>query len=888
MRPLRLKMEAFGPFVKPMELDFERELGNDNFFLIHGVTGAGKTTILDAICFALYGSSSGGGRDGSMMRSKHAKDNQTTYVEFEFALKEKKYRVRRTPKYEKPKMRGTGSTVINADAELYELDDALSVLLTNGALKVTAAVEELIGFRCEQFRQVIMLPQGDFTRFLQAGSKERELILSILFKTGFYRRLEELLKKRAADKKRAYELKLREQEIYLTEAGAANPDELTKIILEVDGELMAAQDKIKRLKTEKDALNKKFAEAQALSKMFSELERKTVELKGAAAELARVRKELEAARVEYEKRKAEEPERRKMDQRIIELTKVINKLEELKAAIKRSAAAAKSVEEAQKNLSTVKTKVEKYEQRLQQLLDEEKRHITSAGKVEESKRRLADCKLRDQLVETINRLEGDLKQTSTAVAKVEAERAARQKELDRLKFLSRTGRAALLAIGLKDGEPCPVCGSTVHPKLAVSESLIPTDEEIEAAERRLKEIEIKKLSADKKLAAQTAELESKREERSKKKDLMSTAQAQSELDAALKAAATLEDCRQRIVKGKKYVEDVKREYENSQRALTDLSARAASAQRSVEEKQQSIMEGYGAKDEARVSVELKDLRSRLAEMNRAFDAADKNFRRLEREQATALAKQQSIVEARNELTEQLKDKQRPNVEELRAESDRAEGIFVEETKKAAQLTERLNGLKDKGNKLSALTVERAQLEREHKTWSHLSTVANGSVSFSRYVLHSMFEDIILEANQRLEVMSGRRYMFNDRKNASDARRSSGLELEIYDEYTESARDTKTLSGGESFLASLALALGLADVVQSYEGGVKLDTIFIDEGFGTLDSEALDLAIRALMDLQRGGRLVGIISHVEELKQRIPLRLEVSKHRKGSDAAFYHQ
>ena len=412
MRPLRLKMEAFGPFVKPMELDFERELGNDNFFLIHGVTGAGKTTILDAICFALYGSSSGGGRDGSMMRSKHAKDNQTTYVEFEFALKEKKYRVRRTPKYEKPKTRGTGSTVINADAELYELDDALSVLLTNGALKVTAAVEELIGFKCEQFRQVIMLPQGDFTRFLQAGSKERELILSILFKTGFYRRLEELLKKRAADKKRAYELKLREQEIYLTEAGAANPDELTKIILEVDGELMAAQDKIKRLKTEKDALNKKFAEAQALSKMFSELERKTVELKGAAAELARVRKELEAARVEYEKRKAEEPERRKMDQRIIELTKVINKLEELKAAIKRSAAAAKSVEEAQKNLSTVKTKVEKYEQRLQQLLDEEKRHITSAGKVEESKRRLADCKLRDQLVETINRLEGDLKQMS--------------------------------------------------------------------------------------------------------------------------------------------------------------------------------------------------------------------------------------------------------------------------------------------------------------------------------------------------------------------------------------------------------------------------------------------------------------------------------------------
>lgn len=888
MRPLKLKMEAFGPFVKPMEIDFDRELGNENFFLIHGATGAGKTTILDAICFALYGSSSGGGRDGAMMRSKHAKDNQATYVEFEFALKDKKYRVRRTPKYEKAKARGEGITTVNADAELYEFDGELAVLKTNGASKVTTAVEELIGFKCDQFRQVIMLPQGDFKRFLTAGSKERELILSILFKTGFYRRLEELLKKRAADKRRAYELKVREQEIYLTEAGAADANELSKIILELDGAIRAVQEKLNQLKVEKEALNKKYSEAQALSKMFSELERKDAELKAASAELDRVRKELEEARVEYEKRKGEEPERRKTDQRIVELTKVINKLEELKTAIKRSAAAAKSVEEAQKNLSEAKTKVERYEQRLQQLLDEEKRHITSAGKVEECKRRLADCKLRDQLVKTIQQLEGDLKQTSQAVAKVEEERAARQKELDRLKFLSRTGRAALLAIGLKDGEPCPVCGSTVHPKLAVSESLIPTDEEIEAAERRLKEVEIKKLAADKKLSAQTAELESKREELSKKKDLMSTAQAQSELEAALTAAATLEDCRQRIVKGKKFVEDVKLEYENTQRTLTDLSAKAASAKRSVEEKQQSIMEGYGAKDEARVSVELKDLRLKLEGMKRAFDAADKNFRRLEREQATASAKQQSIVEARNELTEQLKDKHRPNVEELRAELEKTDAIIENETKNSAQKSEQLKGLKDKGDKLAALTVERAQLESEYKTWSHLATVANGSISFSRYVLHSRFEDIILEANQRLEVMSGRRYLFNDRKNALDARRSAGLELEIYDEQSESTRDTKTLSGGESFLASLALALGLADVVQNNEGGVKLDTIFIDEGFGTLDSEALDLAIRALMDLQRGGRLVGIISHVEELKQRIPLRLEVSKHRRGSDAAFCHQ
>ena len=888
MRPIRLTLEAFGPYVKALDLDFEHELGAENFFLIHGVTGSGKTTILDAMCFALYGDSSGGGRKGPMMRSEHAKPDQPTYVEFTFSLRDKLYRVRRTPKYEKAKARGTGTTTVNEEAELYRLEGELSVLVNSGASKVTSAVEELVGFKCDQFRQVIVLPQGDFKRFLMAGSKERETILTILFKTGFYQRLEERLKQRAAEKKKAYELKAREQEIYLTETGASNDEELAKFISGLEGEMRAADEKIKALKVEKDALNKKHSEAQALDKLFVELERKEVELKAASAELDRVRKELSKAREEYERRKAEEPERRTMDQRIIELTKVIRKLEELKSAIKNAASASKAVEEGRAALSFAKKKVERYEQRLQQLLDEEKRHIAGAGAVEEHKRRLTDCKRRDGLVEAIKQMEVEVKRTTTAVEGIDKELAARRKDLDRLKHLSRLGRAALLAIGLKDGEPCPVCGSTVHPRLAISDELLPTDEELENAERQVKAVELKKLEADKKLAGQTAELESKREELSKKAELMSTAQAQSELDVALKSAATLEDCRQRIVKGKKYVEDVKREYENSQRALTELSAREASARRSVEEKQQTIMEGYGAADEERVHVELKELRLTLVKMKSAFEEADSNYRRLEREQASVTTKHKSITEARTELMKQLSERERPNVEAIRAELERSETAFFDETKKAAQLTERLKALKDRSDKLSALAVEKNRLEREHKTWSHISTVANGSISFSRYVLHAMFEDIIAEANQRLAVMSGRRYMFIDRKGSLGARRLSGLELEIYDEQSESTRNVQTLSGGESFLASLALALGLADVVQNYAGGVKLDTIFIDEGFGTLDSETLDMAIRSLMDLQSGGRLVGIISHVEELKQRIPVRLEVMKSRRGSNAEFCRQ
>ncbi|MBQ9478286.1 MAG: SMC family ATPase, partial [Selenomonadaceae bacterium] len=174
MRPIRLKLEAFGPYVDELEIDFERELGGENFFLIHGVTGSGKTSLLDAMCFALYGDSSGGGRDGTMMRSEQAGANHATYVEFTFALRDKIYRVRRTPRYERAKARGTGTTTVNADAELYKIEGGLNVLLTNGASKVTTMISELIGFKCDQFRQVIVLPQGDFKRFLMAGSKDRE------------------------------------------------------------------------------------------------------------------------------------------------------------------------------------------------------------------------------------------------------------------------------------------------------------------------------------------------------------------------------------------------------------------------------------------------------------------------------------------------------------------------------------------------------------------------------------------------------------------------------------------------------------------------------------------------------------------------------------------
>ena len=884
MRPIKLRLEAFGAYVKRVDLDFDKELGGGNFFLIHGATGSGKTTLLDAICFALYGEASGGDRSGKMMRSEFATPAQETYVEFTFALKDKTYCVRRNPEYEKQKMRGIGTTTVKANADLY----CDNKLLMTGASKVTKAVEELIGFKCEQFRQVIVLPQGDFSQFLKAGSGDREEILTILFKTEMYRRIEKRLKDRAAELKRDYDAKEQLRRSLLSETGAASVEELAKLLETLDGELQSAEQNIRQLQATKDAASKTFIEAQALEKLFVDLERQRNELKSAASTLEKTRVELTAARSEFETRRLEEPERLELDRRIVELTKALEKLTELKSAKIRAESELKALERARSESADAKRRVEKYEKALEEIRVEEKQLEVAASKLESAREFLKQCVRRDELKSEVERLQKATQTAASEVNRLESDRVVRQKELDRLKHLSREGRAAILAAGLEEGEACPVCGSTHHPRLAMSDEIIPTDEEIEKVDREVKAIEARKSSAEKKSSARSAELESKREELTGYSKLPTTERAQSELRAAETASAAHLKCRERLTKGAEYVDKEKRRYETQHRAEIDCASRAAAAEQSVKEKRQSLPDGCNDGDETRVSLEINSLRSKLEGMKNAFDAADRKCRQLERDQATAASRLQTLEKSRAELVEQIGDRERPDLSTLEANFRNADAALIEAQKNSARLGERRTALTDRRERLSKLDCELVSIESEYKVWARLSNAANGKVSFSRYVLHTMFEDIIEEANARLSVMSERRYLLVDREGAAGRRQLEGLELQIYDEYTESKREVRTLSGGESFLASLSLALGLADVVQNYSGGIKLDTIFIDEGFGSLDGETLDQAIRSLMDLQSDGRLVGIISHVEELRRRIPIRLEVSKSRKGSAAYFARQ
>ena len=880
MKPIILEMEAFGPYAGNVKLDFEKGLKGSKLFLIHGSTGSGKTTILDAMCFALYGASSGGGREGSMMKSEQASMNVETFVNFKFALKDKIYQVRRNLDYEGSKARGTGTKIIKGNAAIY---DGNGKLLTDGAKKVTEYVENLLGFKSDQFRQVVLLPQGDFKRFLLADSKKRQEILTILFKTGFYRKIEERLKLKANELKSKYEL-LTGQRVTLLD-GIASEEELSKLISQMTEQLSKANEQEEEFRQAKEDASRRYMKAQAVEKLFIDLSKKEAQLEKSKEELQESEKALPQVKSEYDKRKAEELKRKELELQIKELQKVAASLKELEESIKNQRESELAAKKAAEHLKLLQKTEKQYEERLQQRLDEEKKYLELSSKLEGAQKKVKESRERDNLKLEIKKLEQNIRTAEQKVKSAESKRENQQKELDRLKHLSRAGRAALLAKDLKAGEPCPVCGSTEHPKIAISSGLIPTDEELEAAEGRLKFAENSKAAAEKDFALINENLKSKRDELQSKGDIGELATAQKEEAAAKDAQIKLKECRANINKGRELTNNVKQERENQQRVVLETNSNAAAAKAKVLEKQKQIPENFKGDDGSKVNLEIKSMHKTLIEMTEAWEDADKKLRDLEKLISSRESTLKSAQAALHEIAEQVNGQSRPDMKSETERFKSAERLFEEKTKISVQLSEQLKNYQKKFSQLKDLAADLQSIEKEYGIWARLSETANGRISFSRYILHSMFADIIEETNSRLEKMSNGRYKLKDKKDATDLRKLAGLELEIIDAYTGTSRPVETLSGGESFLASLSLALGLADVVQSYAGGLKLDTIFIDEGFGTLDNETLDIAMKSLIDLQKDGRIVGIISHVEELKNQIPTRLEVYKTKKGSYARF---
>ncbi len=1011
MRPLTLTMTAFGPFPDAETIRF-LELGENPLFLINGPTGSGKTTILDAICFALYGKTTGDEREGTQMRCDLAAADTLTEVGLEFEFSGRRFRIRRVPEQQRPKSRGEGTTTQAPEAQFVELlkGGGERLIVSSKVSEATREIEELTGLSVDQFRQVMVLPQGKFRQLLMADSGEREKIFSQLFQTRIYKRLEESLKARSAEIRRERDELKNIRKGILEGAELESVEELERELVERITETEAAR----LLKEDKEKAYGAagIAQQQALSleQAFAELERltarqaellaqqknyadqrarltaaeQTLKLKPLFDEKIRRQKELQQAETEHaqattardrahEQLTQSDQERRAAEQLAAPLDAAkqeVIRLEGLRTRVSALAVARQALGQAESAAKTIQLSRQKAEADLREI--QQKRETTEQRQTlwQEELSALGDKQLQQKLLadQLASRQELDSLQRQHSQYLAELERAEAQgkrlrEELDAqdkqtkvLELAWHQGQAAILAAELQEGRPCPVCGSTDHPAPIHSEGPLPSQDELELARSRTQEIS-QRLATAREAYGETrgkvinsqkllGELQAKLGEAAQLSttDLRkSNDRLKREVDTLLarrKELATLTDTLQQL---KLAEAGARQRLDQTDSQSSDSATALATAKAQVQSAEQELPEAYraaGALDQAivRARNEADALEQRItaarenhkqahglweaagatlvaAEKTRgsaqeslaealasqeaalaASPLADEQAYRdalLEETQATALRQSitdydqqcERITGALEQQRTAVKDQSRPDLERVSAELHQTEAAKNEADTRWQQLANRLSQLLKTRTKLDQAAAEQAELDRRYAVIGTLSDVANGQtgnkISLQRFVLSVLLDDVLIEASHRLSLMSKGRYQLLRKEDRAKGNKASGLELEVEDAYTGKVRPVATLSGGESFMAALSMALGLSDVVQAYAGGIHLDTLFIDEGFGSLDAESLDLAIRTLIDLQATGRMIGIISHVAELKEQMPLRLDVIADRDGS-------
>ena len=913
MRPLKLKISAFGPYAGMTEIDMEK-LGDQGMYLIAGDTGAGKTTIFDAITFALYGEASGGNRDNTMLRSKYAQPGTPTEVELTFAYAGKTYTVKRNPEYERPNKRGGGTTRQAADATL-TYPDGRVVTKTKD---VTAAVREIMGVDKNQFSQIAMIAQGDFLKLLNADTRERQAIFREIFRTRYYQvfqdRLKEAANKLSRDREQAKaivrqyvnELACGEDEVLTLELkkareGGLPPEDIVTLAEKlIDLDSIAEKETVRQLTAVEDELQKTAAalqQAQDQQERRERLARNEKEQADLVPRLAEARTALETEHARQPEAAECTVQAAKIEDELPlygELEKAQGNLEskkqELSDCERDLRAAAKKQDEEQTKLQSLKTRQEEY---------------ADAG---EQRERLKARKERvDTRIEALENLKAALEKYEEQRGKLAAaqeEYLTLQKDADaaKTKYDAMNGaflreQAGILADTLIEGEPCPVCGATTHPNKAVRGRSAPTEAELEQAKKRAETAQKRAAEASRQAGelrggAATAE-ESARKQLS---ELFNTddlsqgagltacavAEARAQVEQIEKDIA-LEETRVNL---KKQIDDqlgnAETEHKKAQIEVYELSQKQASLKASLSAAEQQC--GQLAKQlryESRTAAEAarQELLDRAGELAAAYKKAQSDCEGLNR----AMTELRAQAE---QLRDQLSGSEAIDAAAIEAARATAAKRKAQLTSRQLELHSRLRGNRSALDSFKAQWAELSRLDEKYTWVKALSDTANGTVTgkekimLEAYIQSAFFDRIIRRANTRLMVMSGGQYDLKRRESAADKQGKSGLELDVIDHYNGTERSVKSLSGGESFKASLSLALGLSDEVQSSAGGIQLDTMFVDEGFGSLDEESLQQALRALSGLSEGRRLVGIISHVSELKERIEKQIVVKKEKTG--------
>lgn len=927
MKPLRLSLEAFGPYAGRQDLDFA-DLGDQSFFLIHGPTGAGKTSILDGISYALYGQTSGGQRETRDLRSHFAAAATPTRVTFDFALGGKAYRVERTPEQQVPKVRGGGTKKQLYAAHLWELRDGAEVpLATEKPTVVDAAVADLLGFKASQFRQVVLLPQGRFQEFMLAGSAERQAILQTLFQTARYAALAEALTEREKTLREALLAAQAEARQLLAQAGVATAQDLPE-------RLEAAALCVKERMHEQTEARLAFDRAEAVLREGKHLEEALArvrlleqeETRLAEAAAARIRA-LATAEAALAHEEAQEPRRDELRHASARLKELEPKLADLEQARQEAGEAAR---EAQRLQASAAEEVQRRDAAGQEAERQKARlHAlqTEASQGQGREGLLLLARQRRTQREQLTRSEREVQQAGTAHAAAQAELEAAdravQEARNRLRDLQARrleAQAAHLARILQPGAPCPVCGSETHPHPAEAAADLPGEPELQRAQADQDQAEAALTRVQQAAAARASALETARHRR---QDLLDHLGEAAGLDLGTLAAEEAR-CQEALERSRRAEADLPRtgkalaEAEGAQtqaeaqlaattRRQAEVALLEAGALARVKVHEEALPEGLRAP--GALASQRREVDDELIRSEAGLQAAreDRNARQTAATEAeTALKSHRARLEASRTEGRKIEaefaaalaaaggepppdGRPLPNLTALQIARNSAQARF-------SQAGEALGRAQSEEAALWRLEVSLAELEarqgaeeRRHRAAASLARVARGEdgprVSFERYVQGALLDEVLVSASERLRRMSKQRYALQRATGGGDLRRAGGLELEITDAHTGRARAVSSLSGGEGFQASLALALGLSDVVQRHAGGIRLDTVFIDEGFGSLDAEALDLALRTLEELNQGGRLVGLISHLDDVKARIPARLEVTPGPGGSHARF---
>lgn len=1016
MKPEILTICAFGPYQKKICLDFSI-LSEQPFFLIHGATGAGKTSIFDAICYALYGEAATEARTPRMLRNREAGPEVDTYVDLTFCVRDTHWHIRRNPEYMRKAKRGTGLARQAPEVVLERLEDGRVAESWTRDGEVQARIVRLLGFQCKQFRQVVLLPQGEFRRFLMADTSARKEIMKVLFNTEIYQKLEDKLKEKAAELSKSYDGIAEKQRLYLAEANAKDEEEFAALLAAREQQTAALVKRTAALQSRKEACEKERDAARETMAKFTQADKAAEELRkwerivpedeeakvlldraDRAAALMDLANQLQVARQDVAKRgqdlEALKQQGKKLataykqaEERFVMvqqqkpahdaereelivlqgLLKVARELEQAKrdAAVKRAAS-----EKGQQEATAAKQRLVAAEQEL-------KAEQQQAESLQKESAGVDALKLRQQNLLTeqekaaaaarsealVREAAAGYEQAEQAAKKAETEWQAARAELAHLRELAKEARAVLLAEHLEEGEPCPVCGATHHPKLAEAVTEVVTDKMIKDKEADVSSFEQRhqaaaaraqeksgKLAAAKaeaealvkqlagrepaELAAELAKvktalqgaqkategygslmkaIERRQQEQAQLQEKAAVLEQKAAASAAEAAAANaLVQDKQAQLAGKELPaepQELARQYQQREASWQAAEKAAAAAEQdyhSLDTRYHAAQSAWKTKREEllrsqqQAAALQQSFAGRLVQAGfadeaayeaalqgswRASDYRDKVRREL-------LSHEQALHTARTNLAncqKTIENLEKPNLAVMEDAASAAQAAWQQALRESSAAETVLRSWQKRQKDLDALREQSGELTQTYARITGLSELASGKtgsrVSFQTYVLHSLLDDVMEMANQRLLIMSRGQYELHAGQRQR-ANQQGGLDMEIFDHYSGYARPLATLSGGESFLASLALALGLADVVQACAGGVRLDTMFIDEGFGTLDSETLDVALKALFELQKSGRLIGIISHVEELRSRIPARLEVTKTKSGGSTAHF--